>query len=150
MEKGTRLLELPAAQSSVLIPIPPNLGLTGREVRAVTPGTLSCACFSLAQGLGGPDVDLRAVAYPLGAMPGRRECAVQELGRRLARLPQACPPTSTSLPPVRPSCIPIDHPFPALCSLTPDWLLESQWKPPAIHCVGGTAYLLLVIPRTLW
>lgn len=32
MEKGTRFLELPAAQSSVLIPIPPNLGLTGREV----------------------------------------------------------------------------------------------------------------------
>lgn len=61
------------------------------------------------------------------------------------------PPTSsTSLAPVRPSCILIDHPFPALCSLTPDWLLEPQWKPPAVHRVGGTAYLLLVIPRTLW
>lgn len=70
-------------------------------------------------------MDLRAVAYPLGAMPGRREYVLQELGRRLALLPQACPPTSsTSLAPVRPSCIPIAHPFPALCSLTPDWLLE--------------------------
>lgn len=40
--------------------------------------------------------------------------------------PQACPPTSsTSLPRVLPSCIPIDHSFPAFCSLTPDWLLES-------------------------
>lgn len=42
MEKGTRFLELPAAQPSVPIPIPPNLGLTGREARAVTPETLSC------------------------------------------------------------------------------------------------------------
>lgn len=97
MEKGTRFLELPAAQPSVPIPIPPNLGLTGREVRAVTPGTLKLWPASLWQSLGGPDVDLRAVAYPLGAMPGRRECAVQELGRRLALLPQTCPPTSTSL-----------------------------------------------------
>ena len=49
------------------------------------PATLSCGLL-LWQSLGGPDVDLRAVAYPLRAMPGRRECAVQELGRRLAVL----------------------------------------------------------------
>ena len=110
------------------------------------PATLSCGLL-LWQSLGGPDVDLRAVAYPLGAMPGRRECAVQELGGGWLYLP---PTSSTSLAPVRPSCILIDHPFPALCSLTPDWLLEPQWKPPAVHRVGGTAYLLLVIPRTLW
>ena len=65
----------------------------------MTPGTLSCGTWnsklwpaSLAQSLGGPDVDLRAVAYPLRAMPGRREYALQELGRRLALLPQVCPP----------------------------------------------------------
>lgn len=44
----------------------------------------------------------------------------------------------------------IDHPSLAFCSLTTDWLLEPRWKPTAVHCVGGTADLLLVIPRTLW
>lgn len=70
-------------------------------------------------------MDLRAVAYPLRAMPGRREYALQELGRRLALLPQACPPHLLYFSCACASfCIPIAHPFPALCSLTPDWLLE--------------------------
>lgn len=44
---------------------------------------------------------------------------------------------------------PADQWSPAFCSLTPDWLLEPRWKPAAVHCIGGTTHLLLIIPRTL-
>lgn len=44
----------------------------------------------------------------------------------------------------------IDYPFLAFCFLIPDRLLEPRWKSAAVHCIGGTTDLLLIIPRTLW
>lgn len=40
--------------------------------------------------------------------------------------------------------------FTVFSFLSPDWLLESRWKPTAVHCTGGGINLLLVIPRSMW
>lgn len=44
---------------------------------------------------------------------------------------------------------PVD-PSPVFSFLSPDWLLESRWKPTAVHCIRGSINLFLVISRTMW